>query len=276
MRIIQDKPEIWLYVSVSLLLHLLLIFIVPRLISVPEFKEDVVEIIPITDDALSKSSFKIADIDKPSVEKRPEKAKFVGMYDSTADKETVSTGKVGRAGKPGVKGEKGGEKEDTKTEKVVKPKKEGDKDLYAFNKAPFRKAKKGVGDEGEGAPGGDFFPDFHRGDKTYLNVLRYPDVDYFVRLKRAFRMTFNPAPALQEYFTTNQISRGSIDVVLGVSVDKVGNLSELFVFRSSGIPEYDEEALRTVRASSPFSSPPAKFVDNDNILRMSWTFTVYL
>jgi TonB family protein len=67
-----------------------------------------------------------------------------------------------------------------------------------------------------------------------------------------------------------------VDVVLGVSVDRAGALAETFVFKSSGIPTYDEEALRTVRASAPFSSPPEKFLENDGVLRMSWTFTVYL
>jgi len=72
------------------------------------------------------------------------------------------------------------------------------------------------------------------------------------------------------------VTRGSVDVVLGVSVNKGGELAELFVFRSSGIPAYDEEALRTVRASSPFASPPDKFLAKDGLLRMSWTFSVYL
>ena len=67
-----------------------------------------------------------------------------------------------------------------------------------------------------------------------------------------------------------------VDVVLGVSVDGTGNLRELFVFRSSSISSYDREAMRTVRSSSPFSTPPDKFMDDDGLLRMSWTFTVYM
>ena len=122
----------------------------------------------------------------------------------------------------------------------------------------------------------DFYPDFKKGTHTYLNILRFPEVQYFVVLKRIFKTTWNPLSPLRELAFNNQISRGNLEVVLGVSVDGKGNLTEAFVFRSSGIPKYDAEALRTIRASSPFSSPPNKFLAKDGLLRMSWTFTVYL
>ncbi|MFA5812820.1 MAG: energy transducer TonB, partial [bacterium] len=152
--------------------------------------------------------------------------------------------------------------------------------IFAFDPNLFASKQK-PRPEKETSPGNggsldDFYPDFRRGARTYLNVLRYPEVEYFVRLKRAFKMTFNPEPSLREHFSQNLITRGSIDVVLGVSVDKMGNLTELFVFRGSGVPTYDKEALRTVRASSPFAQPPSKFTDDDGMLRMSWTFSVYL
>jgi len=72
------------------------------------------------------------------------------------------------------------------------------------------------------------------------------------------------------------VARGAISCVLAVSVDRTGHLDELFVLRSSGHGNYDEEALRTVRASSPFASPPEKFLEKDGMLRMSWTFIVYI
>jgi len=124
--------------------------------------------------------------------------------------------------------------------------------------------------------GGDYFPDVKVGKNTYLNVLRYPEIGYFVRLKRQFRMTFNPVPSLSDYFRTTQVAQGSVEVVLAVCVGRSGNLSELFVMRSSGIGSYDHEAMRTVRASAPFAAPPDKFTADDGVLRMMWTFTVYL
>ena len=122
----------------------------------------------------------------------------------------------------------------------------------------------------------DFYPDYKKGSRTYLNVLRHPDIQYFVLLKRVFKTTFDPIGALRAAFTNNQITRGSVETVLGVTLDAKGNLAELFVFKSSGISEYDQETLRTIRASAPFSTPPQKLLDAEGVIRMSWTFTVYL
>lgn len=121
----------------------------------------------------------------------------------------------------------------------------------------------------------DFYPDYSFGAHTYVNVLRHPDIEYFVRLKRAFKQTWNPFPAAQQYFASGGTQTNSIAVVLAVSVDPGGNISELFVLKTSGSGYYDEEALRTVRANAPFSSPSANLL-KENLLRMSWTFIVYL
>ncbi len=120
----------------------------------------------------------------------------------------------------------------------------------------------------------DYYPNYSYGNHTFLNVLRYPDIEYFVRLKRAFKQTWNPIPSVQQYFMSGGEHKKSIAVVLAVSVDAQGNMPELFVLRASGSGGYDQEALRTVRANSPFSAPPEKLL-KDGLLRMSWTFIVY-
>lgn len=116
----------------------------------------------------------------------------------------------------------------------------------------------------------DYYPDYTYGAHTYLNVLKYPDVEYFVRLKRAFKQTWSP----MAYMIGGE-PRSSIAVVLAVSVDPGGAMSELFVLRSSGSGAYDQEALRTIRANAPFSAPPERLL-KDGLLRMSWTFIVYM
>lgn len=120
----------------------------------------------------------------------------------------------------------------------------------------------------------DYYPNYSYGNHTYLNVLRYPDIEYFVRLKRAFKQTWNPIPSVQQYFMSGGERKNSIAVVMAVSVDAQGNMPELFVLRASGSGAYDQEALRTIRANSPFSAPPEKLLKN-GLLRMSWTFIVY-
>ena len=306
MRIIDEKQEIWPYILASILVHLLLLLFIPHAIIPAKFDEKPVEVYavsPVEEKAVEKSASRIADIPKPAVEQRPDSAKFLGMYDSTVTQEQVGLSrKQGEGGQGGkFKTKIGGpvEKqspaqkpapEKSSAQKPAKPRLSSGDRLYAFNKDIFeekpqqqseQRQRKAVEDADNPAPGSqgaldDFYPDYRRGEHTYLNVLRYPGVEYFVRMKRAFKVAFNPEPALRDFFSHNLMKRGSVDVVLGVSVGRDGNLSELFIFRSSGIPAYDEESLRTVRVSSPFESPPDKFLSKDGQLRMTWTFTVYL
>ncbi|MFH1873604.1 MAG: energy transducer TonB [Pseudomonadota bacterium] len=280
MHIFDDnKPELFPYLLASILLHILLVgTFTSGLIDIklPELKEEVLEVIPLTDDG---GQYRIADIDRPSVEKRPDKARFLGSYDSSVEKEIVAMTR--RKGSPD--GAKTPKKSDG-LKRSLKAKKGSEGSIYNFEhelfamKAPAESLKT---EESSSQVAGsealeDFYPDYTIGPHTYLNVLRYPDIDYFVRMKRQFKMTFNPIPSLKQHFSGNQVAQGTVNVVLAVSVEGGGNISELFVIQSSGIPTYDQEALRTVRASSPFASPPEKFLEDDGILRMSWTFTVYL
>lgn len=122
----------------------------------------------------------------------------------------------------------------------------------------------------------DFVPHVKIGDKTYLNANAHPDVQYFTRLKRIFRLRFNPRSPLVAHFRSNRVVVGQVNVTMAVEVSPSGQLSKLFVVRSSGIPGYDREALRTVRQSAPFSSPPKRIRSKDGMLRMTWHFTTYL
>lgn len=121
----------------------------------------------------------------------------------------------------------------------------------------------------------DYYPDYKLGGKTYLNVMKMQDLSYIVRMKRILKMRWNPVPPVERYLMSNRITMGKIECVVGLGLDSSGKVSELFVIRSSGVGGYDQEALQTIRDSSPFSAPPDQYV-KDGQFRMSWTFTVYL
>jgi len=289
----EEKQSLLLPIGLSLAIHALLLLtaiVIPASLPAPA-KETVIEVWPTTPeqiDATQKGALRIADIDKPEVENRPDKAKFAGMYDSSVKEETVSRSQKGKGGgKTGGETGKKAKKQTGQKKRIASIGASKDKlfnvdnNLFAMRE-PVKKEHEASSSPGKvsigdgGGSSGDYFPDVKVGEYTYLNVLRYPDISYFVRLKRVFRTTFDPGPPLRAYFSTNQIARGSIEVVLGVSVDESGHLNELFVLRGSSIPAYDHEAMRTVRASAPFSAPPKKFLASDGQLRMMWTFTVYL
>ncbi|MBI2092113.1 MAG: energy transducer TonB [Deltaproteobacteria bacterium] len=258
----MNKKNLIIAVVLSLILHLFFAF---TLFYLPDalFSEDTgaIEVFLNKPDG----GWQLADIPEPAIQEKPATAKHLGMYNQKAANETVASSKKEAAA------EKSKSRAASDLYKV-------DRDLFAM-KSPVADEANNAVTSGEAADNErleDFYPDYKAGAHTYINVLRYPEVEYFVRLKRAFKMTWNPVPALRRGASTMSISRGTVSVVVAVSVEKEGNLSELFVLKSSGIASYDDEAVRTVRASSPFSSPPEKFLEDDGLLRMSWTFVLYL
>lgn len=250
-----------LHILMALMVNYIPLVISPRDASVVEIFLDKPE-----------GGWQLADIPKPANEEKPDKAKFLGMYNQKTQEETVAVQNREIVRSPD--GEMAGS-EDRKIVRSLDSKIAGLEEMREpAEKKERNEVVRGSPGRGEGGMPEDFYPDYKYGEHTYLNVLRYPDVEYFVRLKRMFKMTWNPTPVLQRELTS--VSRGSVSVVMAVSVDKTGNLTELFVLKSSGLAGYDNEALRAIRASSPFSSPPEKFLKNDGKLRMSWTFIVYL
>jgi len=266
----KKRSKKWLlFLLLSLLFHSLLLLLLQMPSQQPEQKE-----LAALDVELLKTPKRIADIMPPLEEKRPKEADFLGEYDSTVKEEQVATTPpqppgVPQPATPAVKPQEA-------PKPTPKPKSLAA--LYAMKKekAQEKKPSEQQAPQKPGSLPEDFYPDYKIGPHTYLNVLRFPDIQYFVRLKRIFKMTFNPGPSLRSYMYSNLVSHGHIEVVLGVEVSPSGQLARLFVIRGSGFDRYDAEALRTVRASAPFAKPPSKILDPDKKLRMSWTFTVYL
>jgi len=262
----RRREKITIFVLVSLLLHLFFLWI-GSVLPVAERPKPPPEV----EVTILKTPYQIADIAPPEKEERPKEAKFLGLYDSRVEKEQVAPTPAPSSRK------QAGAPEPREKKLPEKPKeKEGEGPKYAA-KSPEKKVQPEMeGEESfEGLPD-DFYPDYNVGDRTYLNVLRFPKIGYFVRLKKIFKTTFNPVPSIRPYLYSNQVSRGQIEVVLGVSIDPVGSLAELFVIHSSGLDLYDQEALRTIKDSAPFAAPPSDLLDRSSKLRMVWTFTVYL
>lgn len=325
----RDKKisPLLLFLIISLLFHLGLVtffYLIPKKTAFDEIKKEESQVVWVEPQLPPQ----IADIERPAVEKRPEKPKFAGQYDSAPKEEMVAKAKPrvkevkenplskenaekkpaksSKMEKKQPKQTEKAEKEEVKKEKKEKvaktenptestlPKTPADlnlrpqdvfkKDFKKNNDAPQPKAfasRSSSPSLSYGNPSTpdlfnhDFFPDYKVGGKTYLNVMKLQDVGYFVKMKRILKMRWNPVPAVQSYLASNRLSAGSIECVIGVALDENGKVTELFVIHSSGLGGYDQEALQTIRDSSPFSAPPTQFLKQGQ-LRMSWTFTVYL
>lgn len=246
------------FLVVSLALHLLFLWLLQWRLAKPEERKDEAVELTLLNPELP---HQIADIEEPPVQEKPKKPNFLGIYDSRVEEETVAVTKSQEKTKA-----KSPQSEESGPKLAQRPPEEA-KEAETTSGA----------EEGESwnqAYPEDYFPDYKVGPHTYLNVLRFPKIGYFVRLKKIFRTTFDPVPVLRQQ--AYQISKGQVEVVLGVTVAPDGRLDNLVLISSSGLPLYDEEALRTIRDSAPFAAPPKELLDGAGKLRMSWTFTVYL
>ena len=86
MRTVNERPDIWPFILASLLAHSLLVAILTHEVVPPAIQDDVVEVFQIEE------PYRIADISRPMVERRPKKAKFLGMFDSQVKDEMVASG----------------------------------------------------------------------------------------------------------------------------------------------------------------------------------------
>lgn len=348
----KQKKFILFFFLISVLFHVILgivLYVVPKIAKGPNIPKKEEEVVWVSPEVLSPAQ--IADIEKPKVEQRPQKARFAGQYDSAVKEEVIArpkpppkvikenpdsseekpskssrpsdpseaqkpvkTQKLAKkspppkeqapsedkpeqtpAEKPIARKEPPAEKSPLKPDNAI-PKEQRDfnlraedvyktkpsKDTQANSAAPrdlsLKNAGSGLSMGRATSPdmfAHDYYPDYKIGGKTYLNVMKLQDVSYFVRMKRILKMRWNPVPPVERYMMSNRITMGKIECVMALGLDASGNINELFVIRSSGVPGYDQEAMQTIRDSSPFSSPPDQYL-KDGQLRMSWTFTVYL
>ncbi len=254
----MKKRPITFFFFLSLLIHLLFLIFFWKNIDL--FNNRTLPPNPVWVELKKEIPQRIADIPKPAKEEIPDQPSAQALYNQKVKEETVN---------PTVS-----QKEPSVEEqKTVSPKNKKLDDLkptfdelYGMKPLPVQQSPSSFND--------DYFPDYQVGGRTYLNTLANPNIAYFVELKRRFKNTFNPVPSIRR--NLNEISRGKIEVVLGVSVNGRGELADLVVIRSSGLEDYDREGVRTVRASSPFSAPPSNLLQPDGLIHMAWTFVVYL
>lgn len=261
-------PLLWKLLFLSILLHLLLVVLFGFWIIRSSLKD--IKPPPVWVN-LTQPPRQLADIAKPAKEEKPDKAAAEGLYNQKAKEETVAPSTKKSASRPSSP---------SRPESPPRPKETPKKSPAP---APEPKpqpvpepppAQHIPGMPGQmAAPSQDFLTGYKVGNRTYINVNANPGIGYFVELKRKFRLTWSPQSILRMYADQAR-GRKQVSVVLGVSVNAGGGLNNVFVIKSSGLPGFDGEGIRTIKASAPFSPPPADKLSPDKLLDMAWTFTV--
>ncbi len=279
----QGKRE-YLKVLIPLLLSIFLIhlpifyFITTHSFTKKTISEDKQRVVFVN----LKKQLPIVDIQKPKVQKRPAKPSAQSIYDSSVKEETVSPrfskSNTGSPPQPSTPRPKSQQTMQDKLKEIVQTEKSKERKKYAQRYQENKKKNIPTFNSSIGSlnPGNtdDYLPHYKVGNRTFLNTVADPRNAYYVELKKKFRFAWNPVSVLKRQM--NLVSHGQMVVVWGVSVDVNGRLAGLTLIKSSGNRAYDYEANRTIKASSPFSSPPTRLIAKDGMAHMAWTFVVYL
>lgn len=122
------------------------------------------------------------------------------------------------------------------------------------------------------------YADYEHGGKTYLNTLRL-HVEYFIGLRRIFKSEWDPVSVLEPYLNEkgrSSMQGKSLKTVIGIEIDKGGEFKSAIVIQSSGLTNYDLEALKMVRKVGKYLPPDKGYLTDDGVLRLAWTFVVYM
>jgi TonB family protein len=291
-----------IFVVISLLIHGVVFLVLPQLIQVSSSKKNEEKVVWTKlklPPQKPNQSLPIADIKKPENEKEPEKANVFSKYNQSVENETTGMNRkpANKSSDPNLKPKEKTsppKKEENKKEKESKkeaPQKEEkppekklpnpfedlnkkEKPLIPSGFSDLNKTNRSSNQQYQmNGSEGDYLPGYKIGNETYVNAMANPNIAYFVELKNKFRLAWNPIPSIRsDPFFINQ---KRVYTILGFTINPKGNLVNVIVIKASGSKLYDEEAIRTIKDSAPFSTPPDFLLKNGK-LNVSWQFTVDL
>jgi TonB family protein len=128
----------------------------------------------------------------------------------------------------------------------------------------------GATSEGGGAPN-DALTEVPEGEGTFLDTREWRYAAFFNRVKQAVAAKWDPNGRLR----AKNRSPGFADRVtaLHVALRPDGSLADVYVAKSCGIDELDQEAVKAFEQAQPFSNPPTALVENGAI-RFVFGFTL--
>ncbi len=123
----------------------------------------------------------------------------------------------------------------------------------------------------------DFIEDVKLGDFTKLNTTEYKYFGFYDRIRKRLEQFWGNS--LQEKARKLQARGGRIPAgenkitSLKVTIDKMGNITNVFLKSTSGIIELDEAAIESFKQAGPFPNPPKGMIEN-GYAEIEWGFVV--
>ena len=114
----------------------------------------------------------------------------------------------------------------------------------------------------------NYLPEITIGSETLLNTKEYAFHTFYIRMKREIENFWHPDRSVAQ----NQALHGTYITSITVILDDQGDLLDTFIYKSSGIPALDQEAVRAIEQASPYPNPPKELLMEDKRIRVNWNF----
>jgi TonB family protein len=119
----------------------------------------------------------------------------------------------------------------------------------------------------------DHLEEVESGDETALSAKRWVYATFFNRLKRQVAQNWDPATVWRRTDPDGNKNGFKTRVTeVRVSLGAKGDLAKIVVTNPSGVPELDEEAVRSFHAAAPFPNPPDGLVNKDGQITFAFSF----
>jgi TonB family protein len=119
----------------------------------------------------------------------------------------------------------------------------------------------------------DYLRDVAEGDKTLLNRKKSRYWSFFDRIKVDIAKQWSPVTEYRKRDPNGNVY-GVKDrySTVRVTLNGNGSVRSLVVARDSGLEFFDAEAIRSIRAASPFHNPPEGLKDQDGLVHFTFGF----
>ncbi|MGM0558414.1 MAG: TonB family protein [Myxococcota bacterium] len=121
----------------------------------------------------------------------------------------------------------------------------------------------------------DYMRDVPEGNKNLLNRKRSRYWSFMDRIRRQVEQTWSPVAEYRKRDPTGDVYGVKDKVsILGVTLNGDGAIRKIYVAHPSGLDFYDDEAVRAIRAASPFPNPPEGIKDQDGLIHFNFMFVL--
>lgn len=273
------KRRVLFAVGVSLLLHVGLLLLIPKLWSgSKDHKKAALQVWlterPKTSDELPKKAMKVVDLPKVSIQVKPKSANYWAEQDHATSKEMRAKHNKALAApsSPAMA-------HDDSVMDAPKPLATGHR---VTGKNKHRNDPLGIrlqfgGNPAHAATMPEHLPELPEGEAGQLNTWQWRHAPFFNRIKARIGQIWSPQSQIARFDPQGALL-GNMDrvTVLSVTIDKEGRLAELLVSEPSGVAYLDEEAQRALRESAPFLFPPQELFAQNQEFSFTFAFHLYL